>query len=262
MNIENIKQIISFFRSAEYAYSKTYYNDYSNSPRPTYNFLIMKEGEANIVINGESFEFGKNDVIWIPKNSKYSAEWRGSPLFSVLHFDYSASFDPFFNIQSGIQRLDYHDIPSLLQDFNYLKEHGIETYGSLSVFYRIFSLLYPLIHKSEYEHKQQQTIQPALDYLEIHYREKLTLKTLSELCFMSPSRFEHLFKEIMGVTPITYKNQVLIQHVQQALIINKSIPIQAIADAYGFESNVYFCRLFKYMTGVTPTQYRKMNVLI
>lgn len=263
MTIENIKQIISFLRAAEYTYNHTYYNDYTHSPRPTYNFLIMKEGEANLVIDEQTFKIEKNNVVWIPKNSKYSVEWKGSPvLFSVLHFDFAASFDPFFYTKTTIQHLNYADIENLLRDFNYLKENGIETYMSLSVFYRIFSLLYPLIGKSEYEHEEQQSIQPAIDYIESHYREKIQVQILSELCFISQSRFEHLFKKIMGVSPITYKNTILIQHVQRALISDKSTSIQSISDIYGFESTVYFCRLFKTITGVTPTQYRKMNALI
>ncbi len=263
MTIENIKQIISFLRSAEYVYHKNYYNDYTNAPRPTYNFLIMREGGADLVIDGAKFEIKKNDVIWIPKNSKYSVEWKGSPvLFSVLHFDFSASFDPFFHQQTTIQHLVFSDIETLLKDFSYLKENSIENYTGVYVFYRIFSFLYPLIQKSEYEREEQQSIQPAIEYIETHYREKILIQTLSELCFISQSRFEHLFKKIMGVSPITYKNNILIQHIQQTLISDKSLSVQSIADLYGFDSTVYFCRLFKSLTGVTPTQYRKLNSLI
>ena len=263
MTTENIKQIITFLKSAEYVYKKTYYNDYTNTPRPTYNFLIMQEGCANIVIDGEDFKIEKHDVVWIPKNSKYSVEWKGSPvLFSVLHFDFSASFDPFFHQHTNMQHLDFSDIEQLLKDFAYLKEHGIESYMGVSVFYRIFALLYPLLQKHEYEREQQQSIQPALEYIETHYREKIQIQTLSELCYVSQSRFEHLFKKIMGVSPITYKNNILIQHIQQALIFDKSLSIQTIADLYGFESTIYLCRLFKRLTGVTPSQYRKLNALI
>ena len=263
MTTENIRQIITFLTAAEYVYKKTYYNDYTNAPRPTYNFLIMREGCANLVIDGEDFKIEKNDVVWIPKNSKYSVEWKGSPvLFSVLHFDFSASFDPFFYQKTNIQHLDFADTKSLLEDFSFLKDNGIETYMSISVFYRIFAHLYPLLQKHDYERKQQQSIQPALEYIQAHYREKIQIQTLSELCYLSQSRFEHLFKKIMGVTPITYKNTILIQHIQQTLISDKALSVQAIADLYNFESTVYLCRLFKHLTGITPSQYRKLNAFI
>ncbi len=263
MTIENIKQIIPFIRLEKYTYNNNYHNDYTHAPRPTYNFLIMQEGMANVFLDDTVFKIEKNDVIWIPKNAKYSVEWIGEPVsFFVLHFSLSASFDPFLPFRTVIQKLAFNNIELLLQDFLSLKEIGINNYSGLSIFYRIFSFLYPLIEKEKFTHAQQQVIQPALDYINAHYFEKIQVKLLAELCFISPSRFEHLFKNIMGVSPITYKNDVLIQHVQQKLISDKSIPIQAIADLYGFDSTVYFCRLFKQATGLTPSQYRKANILI
>lgn len=263
MRKENIKQIIPFLRSAIYVHKNTFYNDYTQAPRPTYNFLIMQEGFANVKMDGEIFKIEKNDVIWIPKGAKYSVEWKGSPaVFSVLHFHFSNSFDPFSNQHTFIQRLPFTDPETLLHDFWYLKDNGFEDYASLSVFYRIFSILFPLITMSKYELEQQNVIQPAIDYIKNHYREKIQIKNLAELCFISQSRFEHLFKKIMGVSPITYKNNILMQSVQRTLIFDKQISVQAIADLYGFESTVYFCRLFKMTTGLTPTQYRKMNALV
>lgn len=263
MTHDNITQIISFLRSNEYVYLEKYFNDYTNAPRPTYNFLIMKEGRATLNIGETEFIFKKNDVVWIPKNATYSVLWTGAPVqFFVLHFDFSPSFDPFFQRETIIQRLNCNEISALLEDFAYLNENGIEHYLSVSVFYRIFSMLYPLIEKGDKQDEQRRVIQPAIDYIETHYREKLSIKTLAELCYVSPSRFEHLFKKIMGVSPVTYKNNVVVQHIQRTLISNKSVSIQTLSESYGFESTVYFCRLFKQVTGLTPSQYRKTNSFI
>jgi len=263
MKNENIKQIIVFLRSSEYEYNKTHYNDYSNEPRPTYNFLIMRKGSAVINLDGQDFFIEKNDIIWIPKGARYSVSWNGPPLlFSVLHFDFSAAFDPFFNKKTTIQRLNFLDMDALLNDFHYLKTNKKESYMTISVFYRIFSLLFGLIKMDEYKHEFHSTIQPAINYINSHYQEKIQLETLSKLCYISTSRFEHLFKSIMGVSPITYKNNILLQRIQQTLISDKNISICDISNMYGFESTVYFCRLFKKATGLTPTQYRQTNALI
>ena len=135
MTHENITQIISFLRSCDYVYENKYSNDYTNAPRPTYNFLIMNEGRADLTIGDQNFKFEKNDVVWIPKNSSYSVQWTGSPVsFSVLHFDFSSSFDPFFQRQTTIQRLDADNVTALKEDFAYLRDNGIEHYMSVSVF--------------------------------------------------------------------------------------------------------------------------------
>ena len=269
MTHENIKQIITFLIAEECIFQKTHSNDYTNSPRPTYNFLVMQEGKAQLVIDNQPFSISENEVVWIPKNSKYAVEWIGSPVrFSVLHFDFASSYDPFFQRQSAIQILDFNgangtnNIDGIVKDFAYLKEHGIEHYLSLSVFYRIFAQLYPLIKQSDKQDNLRKIIKPAIDYIETHYREKFPIKTLSDLCFLSSSRFEHLFKKIMGVSPVNYKNNLVVQHIQRELITDQNVSVQALAERYSFESTVYFCRLFKTATGLTPSQYRKRNRLI
>ena len=66
----------------------------------------------------------------------------------------------------------------------------------------------------------------------------------------------------MGVSPVNYKNNIVVQHIQRELITDQNVSVQALAERYGFESTVYFCRLFKTATGLTPSQYRKRNTLI
>lgn len=269
MKLDNIKQIITFMRTAEYSYERVHYNDYTRAPLPTYNFLIMCEGEAVFTLNelGENpvVTFKKGDVVFVPKNVTHAVHWMGqagAPVrFIVLHFDFAPQFDPFHAGQTVIQKLSIGNSDDVLPDFECLQERSIEDYMNLSVFYRIFAKLYPLVQKKEIRDGQA-LIQPAVEYLEAHCSEKIKLEMLSQLCLLSPSRFQHLFKKIMGVSPIAYKNNILIGRIQQTLIADKTISIQDISDAYNFESTIYFCRLFKSLTGLTPSEYRKLNNLI
>lgn len=260
---ESVKQIVSFLRSATYSYQSAYYNDYMHNPRPTYNFLIMHKGFATISTETGSLIVKENDVLWIPKNSVYSVVWQGSPVvFSVLHFDFAPSFDPFLFNQSSLQILFNGQTDSLSDDFKYLMDNDIfsDNFLCLSVFFRIFSFLYPLIQMSPND--TQLVIKPAIQYIETNYKERLRVKDLADLCFMSAPHFQHLFKKTMGVSPITYKNIILINHVQRTLISNKNLSLQEIADKYNFDSIVYLCRLFKSVTGMTPTEIRKKNSLV
>ena len=260
---DSVKQIISFLRSAEYSYHSVYYNDYMHNPRPTYNFLIMHSGGANITTDKGSLVVKENDVLWIPKNSVYSVVWQGSPVvFSVLHFDFAPSFDPFLFNQSSLQIIFNGEVDSLKSDFQYLLNNDVfsDNFRGLSVFFKIFSFLYPLIQTNPIE--TQLVIKPALQYIEANYKERLRVKDLADLCFMSAPHFQHLFKKTMGISPITYKNIILISHVQRTLISNKNLSLQEIADEYNFDSTVYLCRLFKSVTGMTPTEIRKKDSLV
>lgn len=262
MHAENIKQIITSLRSTLYLTQKNYSDNYTHTPRPFYNFLIMLEGEARFQINEQKCVVAhKGDLIWIPKRSTFFVDWIGSPAsWYVLHFDFSFRFNPFFNKLSQVQKLNFGDARVMLPDFERLTTER-NPYFIVSTFYRIFAQVFPLITLQEVSERQY-VIQPAVNHLEVHYREKVPVEKLASLCLLSLSRFQHLFKEIMGMSPIAYKNQVLIQHVQQALLINPEQSLESIANEFGFESTIYLCRLYKKITGMTPSESRKSDTLI
>ena len=100
------------------------------------------------------------------------------------------------------------------------------------------------------------------EYLENNYDAHCTVEGLAGLCFLSPSRFFYHFKKETGLSPIAYKNQVCIRHATQTLLLEKHKSIEEVSEEYGFESAVYFRRLFKSVTGKTPTQYRNEETLL
>lgn len=262
MHVENVKQIIPYLRSTRYITQKNYSDNFNTVPRPFYNFFIMLEGEAHFYLSDKKVLIANaGDVIWIPKRSTFFVEWLGEPAsWHVLHFDFSFSFNPFFNHLSQVQKLDFDDANALLPDFEALVNEK-NPHLILSIFYKIFAQLSPLISLKEVS-EQQYAIQPAINYLEVHYKEKIRVEKLASLCLLSVSRFQGLFKEIMGVSPIVYKNQILIQHVQQALLINKKQTLECIATEFGFESSIYMCRLYKQITGMTPSESRNADTFI
>ena len=88
------------------------------------------------------------------------------------------------------------------------------------------------------------------------------MEYLAELCFLSPSRFYYLFQKQTGETPIGYKNRLTIGACMQKFVEDRNISVEEIALLYGFESTVYFRRLFKKLTGKTPTEYRNQEFLL
>ncbi|MBQ6908170.1 MAG: helix-turn-helix transcriptional regulator [Clostridia bacterium] len=79
---------------------------------------------------------------------------------------------------------------------------------------------------------------------------------MAELCHISESGFFKLFKAVTGVTPITYKHNIMIQHAID-MISNTSLSIEEISGLVGFPSSNYFRKVFADMTGTTPKKLRK-----
>lgn len=261
MKTENVKQIITALRSTLYVTQKNYSDNFTNCPRPFYNFLLMLEGEACFRISPDkSILIKSGNLIWIPKGSTFHVEWRGMPArWYAIHFDFSPSFNPFLNRIMGLQILNHPDPFSMLNDFQLLSEEK-NPYLILSVFYRVFANLFPLI--AGHNDSNLKIIRPAVNYLNLHFKGKIYIEKLANMCLLSRSKFQELFKKITGLSPIAYKNQLLVQSLQQALLFEQDKSLEELSDEYGFNSMVYMCRLFKKSTGKTPTEYRKKSSLL
>lgn len=74
---------------------------------------------------------------------------------------------------------------------------------------------------------------------------------------MSEAYFYVKFREYMNMTPIEYKNQAAVAFAKEMLVYNPSMPIEEVSEAAGFESSIYFRRVFRTLTGMSPKEYRK-----
>lgn len=96
----------------------------------------------------------------------------------------------------------------------------------------------------------------AQNYMEHHFGERITIKRLSELGFVSPSGLTHKFKAEMGVSPIEYLIEIRIRH-SKIMLQRKNMTVTEIAHACGFSNSAYFSSCFQKRTGVTPTEYQR-----
>lgn len=103
---------------------------------------------------------------------------------------------------------------------------------------------------------KNRTFNQILQYVTGHYREDLSLQSLSEQFFMNPSYISQLFKKEVGETFVGYMSRLRIAHACEMLEEGREYSIQEIAETIGYSDYFYFARLFKKTTGKTPTQYR------
>ncbi len=101
-------------------------------------------------------------------------------------------------------------------------------------------------------------IQRALRYVHTHYSEKITLKSISEMVYLSPDYFGKIFKKEIGVGFNKYLNDLRIERCR-LLLRDPSVKFAKISLIVGFEDQSYFTKVFKKQTGMTPLQYRKKH---
>ena len=93
-------------------------------------------------------------------------------------------------------------------------------------------------------------------YIDEHYKENITLDTLSQLTHVSKYYMVHAFTKEYGISPINY---MVFKRIEEAkhLLKNDDYNLALISRMLGFSSPSYFSQAFKKATGTTPNAYRK-----
>ena len=192
----------------------------------------------------------EGDLIYISFGTKYYSIWFGSPEVEwySIEFNFKSQYD-FYEYQFQILK----DYPSDLFDIMY-KTYNDSPFISISYFY---ILLDDLFKKLEPNTKSPviSGILPAIEFIETNYNQEILISTLAKLCNCSESGFFKLFRKSMGVTPITYKQNIMIQHALE-LLAHTTLSVEEISSRVGFSSSNYFRKVFFKFTQKTPKSMR------
>ena len=96
----------------------------------------------------------------------------------------------------------------------------------------------------------------AYEYLNEHYVEDCSLKTVAAALHVSPNYLHTVFLREVGTTPFAYVTEKRIGRAKR-LIAAGEMSMLEIALATGFCSQSHFNRVFREYTGYTPAVYRR-----
>ena len=102
------------------------------------------------------------------------------------------------------------------------------------------------------------TVNRIVAYINEHFSENLSLKTLSEKFYMNPAYLSQFFKNKTGMNYHAYLSRLRLEKAKQ-LLISTDQPIAEIAARAGFYDYRAFTRRFHREEGLTPSQYRRHN---
>ncbi len=96
----------------------------------------------------------------------------------------------------------------------------------------------------------------AVEYINEHYNENLTLAGVANKVEISASYLSSLFSGNMNCCFVDYLNGIRIEHACFYLRQNR-MKIYEIAFKVGFHDEKYFSKVFKKVKGVSPAQFKK-----
>ena len=107
----------------------------------------------------------------------------------------------------------------------------------------------------EYEDR----IQNVCRYICNYYNRPITLDEISKIAYMSPTYFSKKFKKVTGFGFNEYLNSVRVKMAMNMLVETR-YSITEIAMYCGYQDSNYFGDVFRKLTGMSPSAYRKQHL--
>ncbi|RKI68382.1 helix-turn-helix domain-containing protein [bacterium 1xD42-67] len=104
---------------------------------------------------------------------------------------------------------------------------------------------------------EQTDAQKLALYLDEHYMEKLSLDSISRYLHIGRTKLCALAKELSGGQTLSYLIAQRRIGAAKRMLVQSSMPISAVAEAVGISDYNYFSKVFRSMTGTTPSAFRK-----
>lgn len=121
-------------------------------------------------------------------------------------------------------------------------------------------LLIKMVRLTKKEQQVQRTSRmgEVIHYINQHYMENITLENLAAAFYISPYYLCREFKKHTYSTIIQYVNNVRIIHAQR-MFLETDKNITDISREVGFSNITHFNRVFKSITGMSPSQSKKQH---
>lgn len=229
--------------------------------RLDYQLIYIFSGSGIFVLNGKEEVISAGHLLLYPPHVPqiYSYFYKDKPEVYWIHFT-GNSVDQIlekFQIHSG--HIGIHlQLKNLFQEI--IMELQLKKTCFDAVTEALFTKMLALIHRSQTDSKMDSKVGFQLDRLIIFlnqtYQNAWTVKDMAEFCSLSESYFSHHFKEIVGIPPMQYLTELRILKAKD-LLLGDDLSISSVASLLGYEDPLYFSKVFKKTTGISPRNYQK-----
>ncbi len=245
---------------------------------PEVELVYVERGTMSVLIGAERLTVGAGNGIFVNSGVIHRFEATESVIIPNVVFDpgllaqedslvYRKYIWPILTAGTSYQiyRPDsewQQEILLLLQEiFRVQTEERDRELETVRLLMKLWGILYrntPLkqadLGKRQISGKQIQ-LQRMMQYIQENYQKTLTLDDIADSVLISKSGVQKLFTTYLQTSPIEYLVRYRLQ-CAASLLTATDRKIEVISQDTGFHDVAYFCRKFKGLYGMTPTQYR------
>lgn len=219
----------------------------------------ITEGTATLVLKGRRLPLKPNHLYYIPAYSVVTAECDVFLGHYYLHFEWDKANSPFlsmFNLTSETEGTPLH--LSLIQRAidivnsadNASSKAQLELNGIMQILTSAF------ISSNNAAEQDAFRFLDILKFIDENLDRRITVRELAAQANLNEVYFSNLFKRMFDISPLQYVLNKKISH-SMLLLKNTKLSVKEIAYKIGFDDELYFSRIFKNKTGLSPKMFRE-----
>lgn len=222
--------------------------------RSSHAIIIKLQGTTEYSTENRQWLLSPGQILFVEKGSHYSIREVTPGCSYLINFDCPGKFDsPVFMLPLPP---DYDPVPTAERMYSAWQKENL---------YNVLGILYGLLHRSETasvrgytSSREKLLLEPVMAYLKDHLTDPdLNLEKLPQLAGVSDAYLRRIFKKQYGIAPAGYVIRERIRLAKDFLLRIDGIRIAEVSAKVGYSDPLYFSRLFKKHTGLSPTQYSK-----
>ena len=110
------------------------------------------------------------------------------------------------------------------------------------------------------EQKTTEIIRTLIEYFTNDYANEITYQSLQQKFHFNPSYLNRIFKAYTGNTLHGFLLEYRLNTAME-ILTSQNLPINQVATLCGFPNPYHFTKAFRKFTGVSPTEYKKINLV-
>lgn len=228
----------------------------------SYLLIVMMDGTLNYQTRKQRGSLRVGQALLLDCNLPHSYQAQGRCSFTFIHFDGAQSREIYehINLSSGsvIRLTDstrLHELVGELLGYMHTDRRVNEAQTS-AMLYSILMVLMEAGGVSGAGNIGNSIVDQAIEYIQSHLSEPLTVEKIAASAGYSPSYFSHVFNRETGMSPYRFVIKSRMDVAMQLLQTTR-LAIQDIAFQVGFNSVPNFCYAFRKEKGLSPHECRK-----
>lgn len=232
--------------------------------RLDFHLLYLTSGRAEVVVGDKTLSVSAGDCVFYPPNIPQDYTYfisEDSPVNSSFYVHFCGTAAEEITEKAGFKEAvllhrESEEVKRLFTAMITANASG-DRLSACGQLLRLLPLLSPALSESGAVGVGR--IKKAVEYINAHFTEEIDLVLCAEKCSLSRSRFSHLFTETMGMSPHKYQQKLRLDMAKE-LLVNSTLSVGEISAGVGFADPLYFSRTFSRQNGISPSDYRKLQV--